>query len=143
VLALVWIVAAGSYFWRHRLDERRTMLLAGLVLFAVPAVGPGYASQYAYWWLPFLVATYPLFDRSWRTVLLCFYAICGVEYIAEYALFSSHGAFLDAFFPSNGFLQRVAHHSGDPKWQTVFRLPFFAASLALLAAGVLRLRRAD
>jgi hypothetical protein len=140
LLALVWIIAAGAFLWRRGLEERRTVLLAGLVLFTVPVLGPGYASQYAYWWLPFLVATFPLFDRGWRTVLLCFYAICAAEYIAEYALFSSHGAFLDAFFPSNGFLQRVAHHSGDPKWQTMFRIPFFLASLALLVAGVLRLR---
>jgi hypothetical protein len=143
VLALGWVVAASVWLWRRELQERQTVLLAALVLFAVPALGPGYAPQYAYWWLPLLVATFPLFDGAWRKVLLAFYVICGAEYIAEYALFASHGAFLDAFFPSNGFLQRVAHHSGDPKWQTVFRLPYFVASLALLVAGVLRLRRAD
>ena len=141
VLALAWIVLGTVFMWRRELGERRTILLAGLVLFIVPTLGPGYRPHYAYWWLPFFVASYPLFDRGWRRALIVFYVVAGLEYVAEYALFPSLGAFLDAWFPSNGFLARAAHHSGDPKWQTEFRIPFFLACLYVLAEGLRRLRR--
>ena len=35
--------------WRRGLDARRTVLFAGLLLAAIPALGPGYGAQYVYW----------------------------------------------------------------------------------------------
>jgi len=37
---------------------------AGFLLAAIPALGPGYAPQYAYWYIPPLLATYPLLDEG-------------------------------------------------------------------------------
>ena len=139
LVALIWVTVGSVVLWRHPLDERRLLLLAFLVLFAVPALGPGYAPQYAYWWLPFLVACYPLFDRVWRRAVLFFAAVATVDYIGEYAFFPSHGAFLDVFFPSSSFVQDVGLRAVGSDWQTEFRMPLFVASLVLLAVGVRRL----
>jgi hypothetical protein len=141
-IAVAWFVAGSLLLRRRRLGERQVVLLAALILLAVPTLGPGYAPQYAYMWLPLLVATVPLFDRGWRRLLAVFYVVAAADYIAEYALFSSHGAFLDAFFPASGFLRDTATSFGDPSWQTVLRLPFFVASLVVLAAGARRLGQA-
>jgi hypothetical protein len=140
---LAFEIAATVVLWRRDLDTRRTLLLAGLILLAIPAVGSGYASQYAYWWLPLLVATYPLFDRGWRRLLLASYVIAAATYIVEYALLIDHGAFLivnDHFRPGS-FLNDAKLRFSQPTWLTVLRLPLFLASLAVIAGGVLRLVR--
>lgn len=141
---VVFEVAAALILSRRDLDTRRTLLLAGLILFAVPAVGSGYASQYAYWWLPLLVATYPLFDRGWRRLLLVFYAIAAATYIVEYGLLIDHGAFLivNDYFKPGVFLNDAKQRFSQPTWLTVLRLPLFLASLALIAGGAIRLLRA-
>ena len=46
-----------------------TVLLAGLMLAAIPALGPGYGPQYAYWYVPPLLASYLLLDDGWRRIL--------------------------------------------------------------------------
>jgi hypothetical protein len=137
---LVWVTAGSVLLTRRRLDARHAILLGAIVLLAVPTLGPGYAPQYAYWWLPLLVATYPLFDRGWRRLLLGLYAIAAATYVVEYALFRGHGWFLEAFFPSSHFIEQANHHLDQQNWSTLLRLPLFAASLAVLAGGVLRLR---
>src|SRR5207237_1813014 len=86
VFPLVFVafeVAAIVILSRRDLGARRTLLLAALILLAIPALGSGYAPQYAYWWLPLLVATYPLFDRGWRRLLLVFYVIAAADYVVE------------------------------------------------------------
>jgi hypothetical protein len=142
-LLLLWISVGFVTLARRTLDPRRLILLTTLILLAVPTLGPGYAPQYAYWWLPLVVATYPLFDRGWRRLLIGFYVVAAVTYVAEYALIGDHGAFLDAFFPSSHFLADASHRLGQSIWSTVLRLPFFVASLVVLAGGLTRLRRSD
>jgi hypothetical protein len=140
LLLLAWIAAGYAALTRRRLDTRHVILLVALVLLAVPTLGPGYAPQYAYWWLPLLAATYPLFDRRWRHMLIALYVIAAVTYVVEYALFRGHGWFLEAFFPSSHFIQAANHHLDQPGWSTLLRLPLFAASIVVLGGGVLRLR---
>jgi hypothetical protein len=135
----VWVAAGFVLLTQRRLAARHVILIGALVLLAVPTLGPGYAPQYAYWWLPLLAATYPLFDRGWRRLLLGLYVVAAVTYLFEYALFHGHGWFLEAFFPSSHFIEE-ANRLDDPNWSTLLRLPFFVASLAVLAGGVLRLR---
>ena len=142
LVLLAFVVGAAVVLSRRDLDTRRTLLLAGLTLLAIPAVGSGYASQYAYWWLPLLVATYPLFDRGWRVLLLAFYVVAAATYIVEYGLLIDHGAFLivnDHFAPG-AFLNDAKLRFSDPTWLTVLRLPLFVVSLAVIAGGVMRLR---
>ncbi len=143
LVLLAFEIAAAVVLWRRDLDTRRTLLVAGLILLAIPAVGSGYASQYAYWWLPLLVATYPLFDRGWRRLLLASYVIAAATYIVEYGLLIDHGAFLivNDYFSPGAFLNDAKLRFSEPTWLTVLRLPLFLASLAVIAGGVLRLVR--
>ena len=128
--------------WMQGLDERRTVLLAGLVLAAVPALGPGYAPQYAYWFMPALIASYLLFDNGWRTILLWFYIVAAVDFVIEYALLRALGRFLVGFFDSSGSLHRLSDRLSTPGAETELRLPLFVAFLVLLVAGARRLRAA-
>jgi hypothetical protein len=140
VALLVGVVLLFRLLWRRGLDERRTILLAALVLAAVPALGPGYAPQYAYWFIPPLIATYPLFDDGWRKILIAWYAVAALTSIFEYGLVGALGSFLVAFFEDSGSLQRLSERVSTPGMQTVVRLPLFAAFLVLLVAGGRRLK---
>jgi hypothetical protein len=140
VAVAVVLVVSVSKLWHHELDGPRTLLLAALVLLAIPSLGPGYAPQYAYWWLPLFITTYPLFDERWRKTLLAFYAVVALTYLIEYALIPSQGAFLDVLFPHSSQIGDISAHLAIRGWQTLARLPLFVASLLVLAAGVERLR---
>jgi hypothetical protein len=124
--------------WQRGLDARGTILLAALVLAANPALGPGYAPQYAYWFLPALVATYPLFDDGWRRILLACYVVAAATYVVEYALFEALGSYLVAFLGDSGWVHRLSERISTPGAQTIVRLPLFAAFLVVLVAGARR-----
>lgn len=126
--------------WKRGLDARRAVLLAGLLLAAIPALGPGYAPQYAYWFLPPLLVSYVLFDDRWRRILLACYAIAALDWIVEYAFFRALGRFLVAFFDESSVLARVSDKLSTPGAETLVRIPLFAAFLVLLVAGARRLR---
>jgi hypothetical protein len=126
--------------WRRGLEMSATILLAALLLMVIPALGPGYGPQYAYWYIPALLATYPLLDDAWRRMLLAFYAIAAVTYVVEYALLIALGRFLVAFFDGSALLERVSVRLSKPGDVTVLRLPLFVAFLVLLVAGARRLR---
>jgi hypothetical protein len=124
--------------WYRGLDAKRTILLAGLVLAAIPAVGPGYAPQYAYWFMPALIASYPLFDDGWRRILLVCYAVAAVTFVIDYGLVVGLGHFFNGFFGDTGFVHRLGERISTPGAQTVVRLPLFAAFLVVLTAGCRR-----
>ena len=138
VALLAAIAALFVVLWKRPVDNRRTILLAGLVLAAIPALGPGYAPQYVYWYLPALVASYPLFDDRWRQILIVFYVIGAITFIVEYALIPGLGRFLYAFFDHSGFLHRVSDGYDDAGIQTEVRIPLFVAFLVVLVAGARR-----
>jgi hypothetical protein len=117
---------------------RRTILLAGLALAAIPALGPGYAPQYVYWFMPALIASYPLFDDGWRRILLVCYAVAAVTFVVEYGLVIGLGQFFNGFFGDTGFLHRAGKWISTPGALTVERLPLFAAFLVVLVAGCRR-----
>jgi hypothetical protein len=141
--AFTAVLAAGTaalfvVLWRRPLDDRRTILLAGLVLAAIPALGPGYAPQYAYWFMPALIASYPLFDDRWRRILLVFYAVAAATFVVEYALIPGLGRFLDGFVGGTGLVHRISEGYDDPGIQTAVRIPLFAVFLVVLVAGFRR-----
>jgi hypothetical protein len=129
--------------WNRGLDARRTILLAGLVLAAIPVIGPGYAPQYAYWFMPALIASYPLFDDRWRRILLVCYAVAAVTFIVEYGLIAGLGHFFNGFFGDTGILHRLSDRISTPGAETVERLPLFAALLVVLVSGFRRVWPAD
>lgn len=134
------VVVLAAAIWKRGLDARRSVLLAGLLLAVVPALGPGYAPQYAYWFLPPLVASYVMFDDGWRRVLAALLAVAALDWIVEYALFRALGRFLVAFFDGSGSLLRLSDRLSTAGTQTAVRIPLFAAFLVLLVAGARRLR---
>ena len=143
VFTVAMLVAVGVLMrmtWKRGLDARRTVLLAGLLLAAIPALGPGYAPQYAYWFLPPLLVSYLLFDDGWRRILLVCYAVAALDWIVEYALFRALGRFLVAFFDESSLLARLSDKLSTQGAQTIVRIPLFAAFLVLLVAGAQRLR---
>jgi hypothetical protein len=141
LIAVAAFVFGCVLLWRGALDRRRVVLLAALILLTIPTVGPGYAPQYAYWWLPLFVLSYPLFDTTWRRALVVFYVVVVSTYVVEYALIPTQGAFLAALFTHSDTIARMSDHLADRGPQTVLRLPLFVTSLAVLALGVQRLLR--
>jgi hypothetical protein len=135
ILFILGIAVMFRALWHRGLEHRRAILLAGLVLAAIPSLGPGYAPQYAYWFMPALVASYPLFDDAWRRTLLVFYAIGALTFIVDYGLVIGLGHFFNGFFGDTGFVHRLSDRISTPGAQTVERLPLFAAFLVVLAAG--------
>jgi hypothetical protein len=142
VFTVVFVLGIAVLFralWRRGLEPRRAILLAGLILAAIPSLGPGYAPQYAYWFMPALVASYPLFDGTWRRILLVFYVVGSLTFIVDYGLIAGLGHFFNAFFGDTGFLHRLSDRISTPGAQTVERLPLFAGFLVVLCAGWRRL----
>jgi hypothetical protein len=138
VVLVAGLMVLFRLLWNRGLDAKRTILLAGLVLAAIPAIGPGYAPQYAYWFMPALIASYPLFDDRWRRILLACYAVAAVTFVVDYGLVVGLGHFFNGFFGDTGFLHRLGDRISTPGAQTVVRLPLFAAFLVLLVAGCRR-----
>jgi hypothetical protein len=140
VVLIVGVCLLFRIAWRRGLDVRSTVLLAALLLVAIPALGPGYGPQYAYWYIPPLLATYLLLDEGWRRVLIGFYVVAAVTYVVEYALLIALGRFLVAFFDESSRLAHLSDRLSTPGAVTVLRIPLFLAFLMLLAEGVRRLR---
>jgi hypothetical protein len=137
---LAGVLLLFSAAWRLGLGVSGTVLLAALLLAALPALGPGYGPQYAYWYIPALLATYPLLDDAWRRILAAFYVVAAVTYVIEYALLIALGRFLVAFFDGSSWLERLSVRLSKPGAVTVLRVPLFLAFLVLLVAGARRLR---
>jgi hypothetical protein len=140
LLAAALVLATIAVWRRGGLPEGEVLLLAGLLLLSVPALGPGYAPQYFSWFIPFLLASFAAFPGRWRVVLTLFYAVAVCTYLVEYALFPSHGMFLTRLFPVEPLLSWSRTWSTRPG-QILIRLPLFIAFVALLGTGFDLLRR--
>ncbi len=116
-------------------DARRVVLAAAVVMASIPVLGPAFAPQYAYWFLPLVAASYPLFDGRWRATVLVWYAVAVVTYLVDYALVPALGQFLEPGFPG---VRSVGRWLARPAGETLLRLPLFVASIWLLASGYRR-----
>jgi len=162
-LLLATMTLTGILFWRRQsIGGRETVLYAGLLLAAIPSLGPGYATQYIYWFMPFLVATFAFYTGLWRVVLVGFGLISVCTYIAEYSLYGEYGynvlyILTHAKDPAqlNAALQTMNSENAAQiqsalqmiqKWSTqrghiLLNLPTFIAFLGLLAFGIRMLLR--
>jgi len=143
VMTLSW-----NLFWRRQcIGSRETVLYAALILAAVPSLGPGYAPQYIYWFMPFLVATYAFYNGRWREGLVGFAFIGACTYLVEYALITGYGSnFLYLWHPSGvpggvgempyTFMLHVWKKMNTATGLTLLNFPIFIAYLTLLASGV-------
>ncbi len=132
------------FLWRRLsrqepLPPERLFLVVAVVLLAVVAFGPGYGPQYAYWFIPALVATYVLLDDGWRRLLLIGYAVAGLTYAVEYALVPWLGGYASALAEDSAWVADASEALDAPDRLVLFRLPLFAVYLLLIYGGVTRL----
>ena len=140
-LLMVMILSWNLFWQRHSIGSRETVLYAALLLAAIPSLGPGYATQYIYWFLPFLVVTYVFYPGAWRTVLVGFAVISVCTYLVEYAVYPEYGYNLVCLLAKAKVVAQG--HLLPPvieKWRTqtghvLLNLPIFIAYLILLAFG--------
>jgi hypothetical protein len=140
-LALVAAVA-GAFFllWREEpVPGPRLFLAAAVGLMVVVAFGPGYGPQYAYWFLPALVATYVLLDDWWRRFLQVAWVVAALTYVVEYAVVDYLGAWAVHVFGNDAWIVDTGEYLNTPHHLILFRLPLYAMYLVLIAAGVDRL----
>jgi len=139
--ALMLVALAATSVWAlhiRRASRPKVVLLAAMLLAAVPALGPGYASQYIEWFYPLWVMVYAFSDRPGRRLLFACFAIAATTYAMEYAFIPSHGGFLRFFFDAR-WIVRWSGALSSQSVGTLFRLPLFACYLAALGFGACRL----
>lgn len=145
--ALTLAMVAGVAWLFHRLWREqpptltRLFLLVSVTFMIVVAFGTGYGAQYAYWFIPALVATYVLLDDAWRRLLRVAYVVAGLTYAVEYAFVPLLGAWAVAMFGSAEWMTDFADYMSTPHRWVVFRIPLFVVYLVVIAAGVERLAR--
>jgi len=126
------LVAVGFFAARQSsLGKRDILVLAILILVAIPTFGPGYGPQYLYWYLPLLCAYFPVTGTRNRRLMLALMAVVVVTYTVEYTLLGSHGQVYRVFVQS-AELRDLGERLGGPAQQTLLRLPLFLGSIALL-----------
>jgi len=141
-LLLAVLVFSAIFFWRRQsIGDRETVLWAALLLAGIPALGPGYAPQYIYWFMPLLVAAFAGFRGNFRLVLAAFGVIAACTYVVEYALMGAYGMFLPKILALENpnlaiALVPLITRIQKPAGETLASLPLFAAYLALLTSGV-------
>jgi hypothetical protein len=139
VVLIACVCVLFRWAWRDGLKSSITVLLAALLLTAIPALGPGYGPQYGYWYIPPLLASYVLLSDSWRRTLLGFYIVAAATYVVEYAFVDALGHFLVSFFGDSTFVQTLGVRLSTPAAQTLVRTPLFIAFIVLLVTGSRRL----
>jgi hypothetical protein len=140
--AALAVAATGAFvvLWREEPPTTpRLFLLAGVALMIVVAFGPGYGPQYAYWFLPALVATYVLLDDAWRRLLRVAWLVAALTYVIEYAVVDYLGAWAVQVFGSATWIADLGDYLNTPHHLVVYRLPLYAVYLVLIAAGIERL----
>jgi hypothetical protein len=132
-LALVSYMVWLAVRMRRQVSPRACVFAAAGILTAIPALGPGYGTQYLAWSLPLLLVLWAIGDRRTRVVLLGFGVVAVLTYLCDYALMSSHGAFLLAISNNpNPAALRLSQRLATQQGSTLERLPLFAAYLVLV-----------
>jgi len=136
VLSIVCIAVAVAAYNNRLATPRRLVASAAFLLCFVVGLGPGYGSQYFYWFWPLLLVSFPLGTVVLRRILLCFGVIAATTYATEYALSPFLGAFLSMRFPAT---RNFLFGDYPPVWRVyiLVRTPLWLGYLALLW-GLLR-----
>jgi len=137
---VVAVALLGRRLWREEPPALpRLFLLAAVLLLAIVAFGPGYGPQYAYWFLPALVATYVLLDDGWRVLLRVAWIVGALTYAFEYAVVDYLGAWARAVFGDAAWVTDAGAYLSTPHHLVIYRLPLYVVYLLLIAAGIERL----
>ncbi len=128
-------------FWCYRqriISVKAAMMLPLLLMMFIPTFGPGYSPPYILWFLPVMVLLPIAFPRL-RIILLTGYVVLICTYVTEYALFRSHGAFLQQWYPSAA-LDALGSYWERREGQTLIRLPMFLFYLGLFVTVIKSIR---
>jgi hypothetical protein len=133
VLLLVVMVGTAALVGRRRLlSERSLVTIAAALLMMIPVIGPGWATQYVWWWLPLLPIILSLWGGAVRAAVVVMLAVLAGSYALAYSLYSVYGAvLLHVQHPAawDQFDQLLGTHAG----RTTVMLPLFGAYLLVLA----------
>ncbi|MCM2315692.1 MAG: glycosyltransferase family 39 protein [Thermoanaerobaculia bacterium] len=140
-LALVALLAWGcvkAWSWTEASD-RKMVLLAGLILLAIPTLGPGFGPQYAFWFIPPLAVSYLSGSTRWKVALVVAYAVSAATYVVLYGFARDLGGALVYLWwsPVAQSLGATITRNGPRAWLT---LPMFVSWVVLLIFGVRELR---
>jgi hypothetical protein len=139
MLCVVGWIAWRQWEKKGPLGDRQLVLVVMLLLLGIPTLGPGFGTQYAVWSLPFAIATWPLFDRRWRILLLVGLVVTSVSYLVIYGLAHTHGMALARAIP-DGTPSKWIDFVSSRRGQTLLLLPMFMVWLAVLVRGIGLLR---
>jgi hypothetical protein len=92
ILGIGIMILTWRYLWKHHsLGDRETILYIAVVLLSIPGLGPGFGSQYYYWFMPFFVISYAAYHGLWRKLLIGFAIISAITFIIDYGLDRAYG----------------------------------------------------
>ena len=118
VLGIAVMALTLRYLWKNRsLGNRETILYIAMILLAIPVLGPGFGSQYFYWFLPFLVIAYACFPGPWQRLLIGLAVIAAVTFMVQYGFNMAYGSnfiYLLSHATSQDNLYQWAHLTKDP-----------------------------
>lgn len=123
----VWGLArrAARITYRHL-----AYLTVGLLL-VIPVFGPGYATQYAFWWMATAVVAFAVGGRGARIALIIVYLVASATYVVEYAFVPGYGE-VAIRLPHPASFTHIVGAAAYLQWQTVVSLPLFVSYLMLL-----------
>jgi len=141
ILYCFTLVGVTFLCWRAREVSASREVLLSATLVSIPVfLGPGYAPQYFYWFLPFYLLVYAAFERGWRLLLGCAGAVATATYLIEYAFIPSHGQFLVHLFPTER-MRQLSERLSSTSGATLLRLPLFATALIVLSVALVTLKQ--
>lgn len=149
LMALTW-----GYLWKHHsLADRETILYIAVALLSIPGLGPGFGSQYYYWFIPFFVISYAAYAGLWRKLLIGFAIISAITFIIDYGLDDAYGynfLYLLSHAPNPDALHEWSMTTQNrlcisaiywelwiqsPSNKTIERIPLFIAMLTIIVFG--------
>jgi Glycosyltransferase family 87 len=129
-------IVAAVAFWRRgwRLSSD-PVLLSAMLLLALFTLGPGYGSQYWFWFVPLILVCYANSGRGFRRVVWICMSIVIATNVFEYAVESNLGRFLYFMFPSPGLKSLGDFFPYPSAHLNLLRLPMTFAAFAVLVSG--------
>jgi hypothetical protein len=138
IATVVMAVALWRRDWTHDADP---VLFSAVLLLGLFTLGTGYGSQYWFWVIPLILVCYPNFGSALARMIWISMSIVVATSIFEYAVELNLGRFLYNFSPSPR-LQAISDYFTYPSIHLIWlRIPMTFAAFALLATGILALKR--
>ncbi len=133
------VLAIALYRWDVRRDAD-IVLLAGMLLLSLFTLGSGYGPQYWFWVVPLLAAAYPHQPHGFRILLLVAGAIVVVTNVITFAYGPVYGSFALGWEPTQAMRDECSWFESNANLMKL-NMPMFAATLAVLFVGWLRIFR--